>query len=40
MALEYDKEVRFACAVKCFHHYRDIRDQSSYEPLNILLLQK
>ena len=34
MALEYDKEVRFGCAVfRGFHYYRDIWDPSSYESL-------
>ena len=31
MVLEYDKEVRFTCAVRGFHYYRDIWDPSSYE---------
>ena len=33
MALEYDKEVPFTCAVRSFHYCRDIWDPSSYESL-------
>ena len=33
MALEYDKELRFTCAVRSFHYYRDIWDPSSYESM-------
>ena len=33
MAFEYDKEVRFTCAIRGFHYYRDVWDPSSYESL-------
>ena len=33
MALEYNKEVRFTCAVRSFHYYRDFWDPSSGELL-------
>ena len=34
MALEYDKEVRFTCAVRGFYYYRDIWDPSCYHERN------